>query len=100
MKLTSGTKEQFPTRMAQVVNGLRGDALAIAMQTTQERLMKAPTSLPDKFHSSKQSEVGDSDQGDTSHGASTCMRPSTLPKQGFLTDPTEDEDGMEHCSRR
>ena len=34
MKLTSGTKEQFPTRMAQVVNGLRGEALAIAMQIT------------------------------------------------------------------
>ena len=73
MKLTSGTKEQFPTRMAQVVNGLRGDALAIAMQITQARLMKVPTSLPDKFHSSKQSEASDSDQGDASQGASASM---------------------------
>ena len=94
MKLTSGTKEQFPTRMAQVVNGLREEALAIAMKITQPRLMKAPTSLPDKFHSSKQSEASDSDQ-DGSQGASASMRPSTLPPQGFLTDGDDDEDGME-----
>ena len=101
LKLTSCTKEQFPRAMAQVIGGLRGDALAVAMNIGMDRLTKVPTSLPDKFHSSKQSEAEEDSQADGaddsqtgSQGAAASMRPSTLPPTGFLTDPTDDEDGM------
>ena len=92
MKLTTCSKEQFPSKMAQVVGGLRGDALAIAVRIGINRLFKVPTSLPDKFHSSQQSEADDS--GIIGSQGSPSMQPPTSPGDGFLTEPTYDEDGM------
>ena len=83
--------------MAQVIGGLRNEALQVAMNIGMPRLQKPPASLPDKFHSSKTSDAGDAEEsaGTGTEGGAASMRPATLPPtEGYLTEPTEEEDGM------